>query len=1097
MDTEFPTLRRPQRRLYFSKNKSSSKQWAGKLSLEDVDKLFDDLDSASDCSEDILPLSPIRKTKNKGAERTASLVLQPCHLTENGSQMDPKKDVFDSAVVLEGTKEDIELDSPFKSHGPCKTSSPLEEKVGLGEQDDGKDRTMSPLLFFCEDNVQEEPKIISPPNMKPHCKSQTPEDDEVMSDSPPNRFSLCKYKTSADVEKVAIGTEPCPVPEGTPQKCPTLGLKPPNVLPIENGSDPETPAIRLESQRSPPVQSSQPPLVKSHAGKPMSSFLLKLREAMQPKPARKVLSPVKEPPPPLPEPEEDFLILEDDPPQWFCLTKKMYIQGQSKTSSNDEKTFAGRAMTTSQPEKEDRGKMRRKGGGSTENDQTVPHKTKKDEKVAASGIPKKSTVKNPKSIKSVNDVNENVSPSREEVPAGDLMEDVQQQHSKKQSNRSKVADKEEDPPKHKSAVKSIKRKSTLLTKNEARRSLGVKQAKSAKNGEEIEKCQGPSRKRGQRKVQKSEVVEKPLPNDALKESSSGGDAKLSDRAFKNTESKWKRKVSPKIPADTQGHPAKPSNADEEGSSGASQALGRRKRNKPGEWWLSCPTGTVLPNKAGSPPTLKKSKWNTDGSEAEAAPPANAEQNKEERLNEKKKHPVSLSSRIARNRVEKKSRPTKNMGVSRKKSTEEAVETDLADGHHQELQQVPDQNQEPEGLSPLVSPTRPPRGTPGDKVFHRIYQPTPTKPTTKSAAEQEAVMSGKRSRKATGSWWMVSQENLTEQLQRRDSRSQKARWGSRAESKPSPAARGTLKNAIVGDPPRPPEGANETHLKRKLLSAPKTIRPSFSAVTESSTTNSSQKSGFNQLFPLPEEESCEEGATDGQSPITDYAEDAAATAESDDALTAAEESLERRKRLSWPPRGTKPPSGRRRSYVMSSGFQSGPTSMIETFPLSPLPRVQHAAFSPTELCGPPLAPLALQVEDKRNLTEWLNSLWPTTVETAEGPITPDHFQWFSHRGRALGFHVDLLCEAFCNGKILLGSYMKKPLWVDHSAMTVFNVLTSCVGLTIDAAVSRHNPGQSFMVPCGCAYSIQNLADEPAVVLFTRIQAGALDIREENC
>lgn len=128
--------------------------------------------------------------------------------------------------------------------------------------------------------------------------------------------------------------------------------------------------------------------------------------------------------------------------------------------------------------------------------------------------------------------------------------------------------------------------------------------------------------------------------------------------------------------------------------------------------------------------------------------------------------------------------------------------------------------------------------------------------------------------------------------------------------------------------------------------------------------------------------------------------------------------------------------------------------------------------------------------------------------AGGPeITPDQFDWYFYQGRAIGFQVDLNCGSICTGKILLGSYMKKPLWVDHSATTVstlvtlascvtvvlplsvlfysrhleiqsfiikffhccvlqvFNLLTSSVRVIINGSESHFNPAQSFLVPCG--------------------------------
>lgn len=95
-------------------------------------------------------------------------------------------------------------------------------------------------------------------------------------------------------------------------------------------------------------------------------------------------------------------------------------------------------------------------------------------------------------------------------------------------------------------------------------------------------------------------------------------------------------------------------------------------------------------------------------------------------------------------------------------------------------------------------------------------------------------------------------------------------------------------------------------------------------------------------------------------------------------------------------------------------------------------------------------------------------------------------------------MDFNSGTFCSGKMLLGSYMKKPLWVDHSATTVgslcilpllysfshrprpsitppfspftrisqvFHLLTSSVNVVINGSASRFRPAQAFAVPCG--------------------------------
>ncbi|XP_034056349.1 uncharacterized protein LOC117535844 [Gymnodraco acuticeps] len=182
---------------------------------------------------------------------------------------------------------------------------------------------------------------------------------------------------------------------------------------------------------------------------------------------------------------------------------------------------------------------------------------------------------------------------------------------------------------------------------------------------------------------------------------------------------------------------------------------------------------------------------------------------------------------------------------------------------------------------------------------------------------------------------------------------------------------------------------------------------------------------------------------------------------------------------------------RYSVDRSKLLRSGPSSMIvldqyeeEDSLILPNSTVQ-AALSLSDLCAPPLKPLTLLTQDKVNLAEWFTNLWALPVKVESTEIFPDQFEWFCYQGRVIGLTMDINSGSFCNGKMLLGSFMKKPLWVDHSAATVFNLLTSSVSVTINGRKSRFNPGKSFMVPCGSAYSIQNVCAQPAVLYFTRM------------
>ncbi|XP_035268136.1 uncharacterized protein si:ch211-161h7.4 isoform X1 [Anguilla anguilla] len=178
-----------------------------------------------------------------------------------------------------------------------------------------------------------------------------------------------------------------------------------------------------------------------------------------------------------------------------------------------------------------------------------------------------------------------------------------------------------------------------------------------------------------------------------------------------------------------------------------------------------------------------------------------------------------------------------------------------------------------------------------------------------------------------------------------------------------------------------------------------------------------------------------------------------------------------------------------------GFKSGPSSMMEveekTVPSSL--NVPHI-LSEIQMCGPPLRPMALLMEDRQDLVKWLKNVWPSP-DGAE-VITPEHFQWFAYRGRAMGYRTDLLYDTFSNGKILLGSYMKKPLQVDNNAIYVYNILTSTVCVTINGVKTDLSSGETFMVPCGHAYGMRNLTAEPAVLLYHRMLAENCESGEEE-
>ncbi|CAL8235820.1 unnamed protein product [Arctogadus glacialis] len=199
------------------------------------------------------------------------------------------------------------------------------------------------------------------------------------------------------------------------------------------------------------------------------------------------------------------------------------------------------------------------------------------------------------------------------------------------------------------------------------------------------------------------------------------------------------------------------------------------------------------------------------------------------------------------------------------------------------------------------------------------------------------------------------------------------------------------------------------------------------------------------------------------------------------------------RLSWPSNIAPPQPTKRPSSSMLKGFQSGPTSFVdleqheEDEPASPQwTRTQSSYWLSLGLYAAPLVPMVLQDQDAANLEEWLAMLRPAPAQELSSQAGSEAFEWFCHQGRVIGLRMDMWSESMCNGEIILSSSMKKPLWVDHCATTVFYVSTSHVLLTLNAVDFRYKGGQSFVVPCGQAYSLENSGDEPALLFFSRVQ-----------
>ncbi|KAM6971584.1 uncharacterized protein LKV04_017146 [Tautogolabrus adspersus] len=1102
METKYPTLKRPKRKLcYLTNSNSPSKKWTGTLTptLGDIDKIFDDLDSPS-IDDDLVPPSPLLQTfdnETNQSEKEVSPVPQKGQTLEKlpGSHMGPKGDILHPATRSPSLHLDIDLDFQFKTHGPVKTSSPIEENMAVervAELDKEKDRVVSPILFACEDEEEEEAEAEHLSSQEPQCKEYvTKESDDFDLESPPNMVVLSKPKMSCHKKELeGLSKESHPVKGKSSSKTQTDVSEGKGKPERQEKTDAPVSAVRRDPKLAAPNKKSesvhkQPSVeVSTRVGKDMTTFLQKLREAGLSKPAcsRKSQSPVKVPTPP-PEPEEDFLILEDETPLWISIPTKSATskkQRQSRKSSTDKDSSTDKGAKESPPERTQ---------GQQESDQAnrkVGHQT-------VSQKMKKMKVKEKKNEEAEPRTDTPESSSPLDLPVVELVEQEKPNRKKQQLKKlpPKESDKAEEQPEDTAERDTEGEEPTLKTKDKAEKASERKTLKSVKDGKEKAKTGRAKSSKGGRKVMQG--------SDERKEAVYAETAKEPSKEHKDLEDQGSASDTETVKSEAQTAKDFSDGKDEQkqtppvsdGSPPEDDDIsGKRKRKQTGQWWKSSSEETEA---ADNRPTVKKqSKQNNKEPITATRSPVKAK--KEKAVKRRNQTEAAPSSSQDTNKVKEKtnklSKIRKKEGDTpgKKRATVERGKKEAELVEEQEQQgEVEDENLD-EGSSPLNLSHR--GLSTGDQVFPRVYQhvstekqchPVTPAPTTPRRAKEQLTTaeSETRRRRRPGNWWTV--DGLTEEA---DNISSKPQQGPKKESKKkSKQSRGsklgTPKNGNVAVSSKPPEGAAVPPLKGKPLSAPKTVKRSLAMF----------KDIFTSAAETPTVVSCRGADQRNKRKVT--ATDLSVPDKSVKGILSVD-SVE----FNSPPYHDSPQDDKCEQEEISTPFRSGPASMIElqeyeehdtmTLPSSSV----HDALPASDLCAPPLKPLILQQKDKANLTEWFKSLWSVSVD--KGPeVTPEHFDWYFYQGRAMGFMVDLNSGTICNGKILLGSYMKKPLWVDHSATSVFNVLTSSVSVTIDGSKSRFNPGQSFMVPCGHAYCIQNVSAQPAVLYFTRILTESLD------
>ncbi|XP_062235839.1 uncharacterized protein si:ch211-161h7.4 [Platichthys flesus] len=1099
METKYPTLRRPKRKLCYLTNKDSgSKKWTGNMTLGDVDKMFDDLDSPSR-DDSLLSTSPLIQTTDTRTPHSDRVVSPAPEEGHQSKKLPPCEKGPEGAAhpAIRSPSPQLDIVSDlFKLHEPVKTSSPIEEIVSAvyveEEKNDGK-QVVSPILFDCGEEEKEEAQVQPPTIQEPQVNGHVTEIiGDTGLDTPPSKLAFKRPRVSTHKNKVdALCKDSQPVTEKTHKKPQTAVSKCKRKTKRQESTDKPVGAVTREPELAAPdkqstsVHSQSLGETSTRVGIDMSAFLQKLRDAGQSKPAcgRKSLTPVKVPPPP--EPEDDFLILEDDAPLWFTIPSKTATskkRKQSRTDSSDKDSSTDKASKDSPQETGQKEVESEKGELGIHPIDLSTKRKKRPEKM--------NKVTGPE-----NDKHELTTPEDLPATSGDSKEQEKPNKKKRQQLKkipSKESEKEEEEPKDMASRKTVKEKLSQTTEKK-------KSAKASEDVKEVAKANTAKSLKRTRKVTKStEDIKETAGDEAGKEQSQDESkakpgnvedlGSLSDKQMMSSDAQTDNKL-PTVTA---------SSLSEE-----SPILGKRKRKPIGQWWMSSTESTEETKVPDNNLTDKRSKQPGKEPSAAEASPVKTKKVKVLKKTNQKRPVTSTNQSTTKGKVKKtrqnKNRPAGGDAPNKMGATDEVLPTDTeqieAQQHQPEEEEVLDQDQDCGQSSPMCFQERDINHSSGQQVFQKVYHNVSEKMSDPSASvsprgPQEHLRAEdpeKRNRKPPGNWWTTNGmseevENVStnpQQLKPKESKSLKKRKKlSKQKTSRSPGLKTPKKGKMVVAS-KTPGGADVPLLQPKQMFAPKTIRRTlytfkdiFTSASETPTVVSNRHTGHGNRCE-PAEVSVVQHVTFTPTDKDTHSVDAG----------------EFRSPENSPPTHDTPQDGSCQPENTLKDLRSGPSSMIEVQEyenLSLHPSSVRGELSVLDLCAPPLKPLVLQPEDKADLREMFKTLWPST-DADDGEISPDQFDWYFYQGKVCGFQVDLNCSSICNGKILLGSYMKKPLWVDHSATTVFNILTSSVAVTIDGRKSHFHPGQAFMVQSGHAYSINNITAQPAVLYFTRILA----------
>ncbi|KAA0704749.1 hypothetical protein E1301_Tti000936 [Triplophysa tibetana] len=1082
----------------------------------DIETLFDDIDADSELG---LPMvSPLPKSSSVNDHKKSGGVCDSCDLNALFEQA-PKHDLIEANGIH--SDEIIDKESPFKDMAPIKTSSPISLATEGGEAVDEVMPMADPLLF----GEDEEP-IGGDPG-KPPCTQQAIRSYSESLESPPERLTFRKATkpnagSSSRMKTGKTRTTSVQAPQSTP-----LEMKEDSLI----DKDPSRLSPALVQNNEQNIQGAEQctDQMVENTGK-RSSFQHKLKKALMPKSSRK---PATVPTPPPVDLEEDFMILDDEAPILFVIPRKTDVSKNRKTVQAKTSKESLPAEPPSQTEAD------------VNEQQRMTSKRSKAQKESGKKQPKGNRGKSSKKMgyDAVLDVLEKKTNSVLEVPERIVGEQISsnvpdlrdvdssvvtgEQSSKDNAPDGLPDEGDEDtdcpqilaPP-----VVRITKKSSKLSGSQQER-LGSKAKKEPKK---VNSTIGPhSTNKNRKNSRKGEVVSKTNKGTSKKQVEpeqinavcEEDDVVEAPPAYQEEEQVVKKQSSnkqkalkvPKKDKTKETKPIEPTPKDPPPGasdvSSDSSMINKRMRKPPGTWWLSGQDESATLRESeemgGTTQGPKTKKTPSKQAAVEVSEEAHSAQSSKPAQKSQKRKSSSIFENakkvLTAGDYAKSEQKTAKKSGGRKK-IKAAAQPQVPSPTSVSQEEIGATSEvAAEDISPVFCAHRQRNPTPGEKqLFDNVYTSvngSAKKCPSSSMRRPESSspnVSWKRQRRAPSSWWEVAQ-------------SQDPTDGPLSPQNPAPQ-KSKLTNTLIPaalhiEPNAAKSLKTKNHtrnIQRNNISTPKSIKRSLASM--------------NAIFASDKVNVVKSGQRrrkQGRRNILHSLEDQ--SDHSSENMAHSDDQMLGNKHVSSRFAAVKPSGNKTQTSVrVSSGpntlsdvdvaFRSGPSSMIElqhhdeedddidlpSTRLTPCVQRVPRVLSQCDLCGPPLQTIVLEEEDWNNLKAWFSHLWPPASKEGR-VISPDDFHWTSYGGRAMGHVVDLQSTSFSHGKILLGSFMKKPSQVDLETVSVFSIISSCVRVEIDGEKSVYNSGQVFMIPCGREYSIHNLCQEPAVLIYHSTQS----------